>query len=310
MSVASGDIVANAIRIDALNVVTKEFTLDVADWSAAPGACVAIIGPNGAGKSTLLETLLGLRKVERLEGSMLGVELRRWRNHPELRQKLGVLLQRTQLPYGLRVQDVVKLHEGLYQRTSRDIQESLGINELGKKRYDQLSSGQMQRTELFMALAHEPDLLFMDEPLNALDHRYAASVCEVVAQMRNTTVMMASHRASELALADVALWVQGGRVLAAKHPDTLRQELLGDFRLNVVFESDETAQQFSTRLKAATTPRYLKVVNARELRVFGDEALVRLARDLVQDVSTAKLEFGRTDLSDLLYRCAQVAPNA
>ena len=300
----------DGISVEGLKVVTKEFTLDVSEWHFPVGSCVAIIGANGAGKSTLLEVMLGLRKAERISATMLGISLKRWHKDANLRKRLGALLQRTQLPYGLRVRDILKLHHGLYGYTSAEVRDALGIDELIAKRYDQLSSGQMQRTELFMALAHQPDLLFMDEPLNALDQRFAAAVCELIAKMRHTTVMMACHRANELALADVALWIRGGRVVAAKPPEVLRSEMLGDFRLNVTFESAGAAADFCDRLHALTKPRYLRRSNETEIKVYGDETLIKLARELLQDDGTASLEFGHADLSDLLYYCAQVTEDA
>lgn len=300
----------DGISVEGLKIVTGEFTLDIADWHAPAGSCVAIIGANGAGKSTLLEAMLGLRKAERISAKMLGLDVARWNRDPHLRKRLGVLLQRTQLPYGLRVRDIVKLHQGLYGRTSAEVREVLGIDEIVTKRYDQLSSGQMQRTELFMALAHLPDLLFMDEPLNALDHRYAAAVCELVATMQHSTVMMACHRANELELADIALWVRGGQVVAAKPPEVLRSEKVGDFRLNVAFENATMTDDFCGRLHAVTTPRYLRRNNEKEVTVYGEEQLIKLARDLLEGDAVEHLEFGRTSLSDLLYYCAQVTEDA
>jgi ABC-2 type transport system ATP-binding protein len=299
----------SAISVDRLQVAAGDFTVELADWHIAPGSCVALIGPNGAGKTTLLETMLGLRKAIRLEGKLLGHPIQDWQRRPALRQQLGALLQRTQLPFGLRVGDVVKLHRGLYQRTSPTVLEALGIPALEKLRYDRLSTGQTQRTELFMALAHEPELIVLDEPFNGLDAQFASATAGLLRGLEKSTILMSCHSPGELAVADVVLWMQDGRARASRHPDLLRRELLGDFRLQVVFETDEARAHFDSHLHSTLRPNYVHSESPLQLSIFGDEALVRLAQELVQDVSTTKLEFGRTTLADLLYRCAQKDEN-
>lgn len=133
------------------------------------GECFGLLGPNGAGKTTTIEILEGLLVPDVGEVEVLGL---RWSTHErELRQRLGIQLQDTQLSDKLTVEEMLRLFRSFYHH-GRPVGELLRLVELEgkqKSRIAALSGGQKQRLSLACALAGNPDLLFLDEPTTGLD---------------------------------------------------------------------------------------------------------------------------------------------
>src|SRR5436190_21930193 len=133
------------------------------------GECFGLLGPNGAGKTTTIEILEGLLSPDAGEVDVLGL---RWgTDDSELRQRLGVQLQETQLAEKLTVEETLRLFRSFYHR-GRTLDEMLRIVELESKRRSwvgKLSGGQKQRLAVACALAGDPDVLFLDEPTTGLD---------------------------------------------------------------------------------------------------------------------------------------------
>jgi ABC-2 type transport system ATP-binding protein len=296
-----------AVEVRRLVVPTRDFDVTVSDWAVAAGSCIALIGPNGAGKTTIIEALLGLRHAAPLEGGLLGHSFAAWRRSPRLKRQLGIQLQRIALPSGMLVREVVAFHRRLFPSTAPEIIESLGIGHLSGRAYESLSRGETQRVELFLALAHKPALVFLDEPFTGLDHQYALALSEILRERRQNggTVVMACHSAMELSLATSAAWIKRGAMARYDSPDALRQSLIGDFRLHASFTHPEAASSFLAKLHDAAQPQFSRSTGAADIAIYGSEALVQLARGLVDDSALEALEFGRTSLADLLYRCAQ-----
>jgi len=292
------------IDLTEVEVPCADFTIRLSGWQIPPGSCVAIIGPNGSGKSTIIETILGVRPAKRLVGGMLGASFIEWSRRPSLKQRLGVLMQNASLPEKLFVKDVVKLHLQLYGKASQAIVEALGVQLLLKKRYQALSRGERQRVDLMFALAHEPEIVFLDEPLTGLDQKYAKATCTVIEALQATTVVMACHTSQELTLSDKVAWIQRGELRMLDTPDNMRQLLVGDARLKASFVEESDAVEFHRQVMAEFSPQFTKATGPKELSVFGSHALSGLARSLVDDTRLDGLEFGRTNYSDLLYRCA------
>lgn len=120
------------------------------------GEIFALLGVNGAGKTTCMECLEGLRKPDSGEITING--------------KMGIQLQSSSLSAHLKPLEAVKLF-AKWNKTPIDntMLDALGIYELAKKRYYQLSTGQKRRLHLALALTRNPDILFLDEPTAGLD---------------------------------------------------------------------------------------------------------------------------------------------
>ncbi len=195
------------------------WALDVPYLALYPGEILTIMGPNGAGKSTLVAILAALLPPKRGEVRFRGqpVDFRRSLTY---RRRIAVVLQR---PYLLRgtVEDNVALGLRLHgfprkerQRRARLWMERLGILDLARQSARRLSGGQAQRVALARALALEPEILFLDEPFQALDMPTRMHLLEdlrALLQKAGLTAVYVTHDLNEgLALAHrVAVLVEG-----------------------------------------------------------------------------------------------------
>lgn len=293
-----------AVQIDSLRLRTDRFTVRVNSWSVPRGTCVAFVGHNGSGKTSILDSLLGLRRDAEIDARMLGQDIATWRRRSDLRRRLGVLLQRAAMPYGLYVHEVVSLHRNIYARTSQRVLDDLGIPDLRQKSYEQLSRGERQRVDLFFALAHEPELIILDEPFTGLDQRVAQVTADLIGSLDNSTVLMACHSELELSMADTMVWLECGTVRECGNPDALRRRLLGDFRLEISLHDESQAAALVAAIGERTKPQFVQRRGNTDIVVAGEEAVVRAIPTLVAPAEIAALQYGRTTLADLLYRCA------
>jgi ABC-2 type transport system ATP-binding protein len=301
-----------AVQIDSLRLRTDRFTVRMNGWSVPRGACVAFVGHNGSGKTSVLDSLLGLRRDAEINARMLGEDVATWRRRSDLRQRLGVLLQRAAMPYGLYVHEVISLHRNIYGRTSERVLEELGICDLRRKSYEQLSRGERQRVDLFFALAHEPELIILDEPFTGLDQRVAQVTADLIERLDNSTVLMACHSELELSMADTMVWLEYGTVRDCGNPDALRRRLLGDFRLEISLQQQSQANALVAAVGERTKPQFVQRRGNTDVVVAGEEAVIRAVPSLVAPADIVALQYGRTTLADLLYRCAhpEAAPEA
>ncbi len=293
-----------AVQIDSLRLRTDRFTVRMNSWSVPRGACVAFVGHNGSGKTSILDSLLGLRRDAEIDARILGHDVATWRRRSELRRRLGVLLQRAAMPYGLYVHEVISLHRNIYGRTSQRVLEDLGIPDLRQKSYERLSRGERQRVDLFFALAHEPELVVLDEPFTGLDQRVAQITADLIGSLDNSTVLMACHSELELSMADTMVWLEYGAVRECGNPDSLRRRLLGDFRLEISLQLESQANALVAAIGERTKPQFVQRRGTTEIVIAGEEAVVRAVPNLVAPADIAALQYGRTTLADLLYRCA------
>jgi len=181
------------------------------------GECFGLLGPNGAGKTTTIEILEGLLEPDAGDVEVLGL---RWRDHErELRQRLGVQLQETQLAEKLTVEETLRLFRSFYHR-GRTIDQLVRIGELESKRTSRvgkLSGGQKQRLALACALAGDPDLLFLDEPTSGLDPQSRRQLWDVLTRFRSEggTILLTTHYMEEAELlCDRVAIVDHGKVIA------------------------------------------------------------------------------------------------
>ena len=212
--------------------VTKRYgpvqALDQVSFSIAPGEMVALLGPNGAGKSTTVDVLLGLRQPDGGMARVLGQEPRKATGSG----RVGAMLQSGSLPDRALVSEVVELARNLYKsRYSQDsLLELAGLTELARRRTDRLSGGQARRVQLAVALAVDPDVLFLDEPTTGLDVQSRRLFWDGVrrAAASGTTVLFATHYLDEAdANASRVLVLAGGRLVADGDPAAIKARLTG-----------------------------------------------------------------------------------
>ncbi|KQP41144.1 hypothetical protein ASF44_30335 [Pseudorhodoferax sp. Leaf274] len=293
------------MEIESLTLPLPSLMLSVADFRVEAGNKVALVGRNGAGKTSLLEVMLGLRSGGELRGSLLGQDVERWHKDASLRARVGVQLQKAALPGWLQVSEIVAFHRSLYGRAGEDVAEALGVEPLRRKRYEWLSRGESQRVDLFLALAHRPELLFLDEPLTGLDPQFARSCMQLLEGMRDSTILMCCHTSEELRLASHVAWIADGRIAHYAARDALRLQLVGDHRLSFQCESDAVARALAASLASAHPQARLASVCEGRAILFGGDDLNAAARELVAHGDVESVEFGRSTLVDLLQHCAR-----
>ena len=188
------------------------------------GECFGLLGPNGAGKTTTIEILEGLIPADAGDVQILGL---RWAtDESELRQRLGIHLQETQLSEKLTVEEMLRLFRSFYRR-GRPIGELLQVVELESKRGSRvgtLSGGQKQRLSVACALAGNPDLLFLDEPTTGLDPQSRRQLWDVLDRYRSGggTILLTTHYMDEAqTLCDRVAIVDQGRLIALDIPQRL-----------------------------------------------------------------------------------------
>lgn len=186
-----------------------------------PGA-YGLLGPNGAGKSTLLNLLTGQLVPTRGSVQILGLQPR---NNPELMKKIGFcpgfegmyssVSGLEWVTYLLEMQGRTRWEAKL--RASECL-ETVGMQEGMRRPISTYSRGMRQRTKLAQAIAHEPELLILDEPLSGLDPVGRAQMTDLLKGwiQQGRSIIIASHVLHEIeALTDSFLLISGGRVLAS-----------------------------------------------------------------------------------------------
>jgi ABC-2 type transport system ATP-binding protein len=209
--------------------------VDGLDLTVASGECFGLLGPNGAGKTTTIEVCEGLLAPDGGQVELLGLT---WaRDAQELRQRLGIQLQETQLAEKLTVAETVRLFRSFYDR-GRTVDEVIALVQLGEKRdgrVGKLSGGQKQRLALACAIVGAPDLLFLDEPTTGLDPQSRRQLWDLIGDFKahGRTIMLTTHYMDEAeVLCDRVAIVDHGRVIALGTP----RELIGSLGAEHVVE--------------------------------------------------------------------------
>jgi ABC-2 type transport system ATP-binding protein len=197
--------------------------LDDVDLHIGVGETVALLGPNGAGKSTAISIMLGLLAPTAGRARTLGLSPR-----DAVRSgRVGAMLQSAALPAGARVGELVDLARALYPSPAprATVLERSGLTALAGRRADTLSGGETQRVRFALAIAGDPDLVFLDEPTVAMDveARRAFWVDMRRAASEGRTVLFATHYLDEAdSIADRIVVLDRGRVVAAGSPAQLK----------------------------------------------------------------------------------------
>jgi ABC-2 type transport system ATP-binding protein len=197
--------------------------LDGINLTIHRGELLALLGPNGAGKTTSISLLLGLHRADQGTVSLFGKDPQ----DIEARRRIGVMLQSANLPPTLKVRELIRVTASYYPnpRSVAECATIAGITDLLDRRYVALSGGQQRRVQFAMALAGNPELLFLDEPTVGLDlsARQAlwASIRSLVAS--GSSVVLTTHYLEEAeALADRVCVIARGRVISEGTVDALR----------------------------------------------------------------------------------------
>jgi ABC-2 type transport system ATP-binding protein len=188
------------------------------------GEVFGLLGPNGAGKTTTVEILEGYRSRDGGDVDVLGFDPARAKS--AYRERIGVVLQQSQLWPNLTVAETHRMFAGYYERP-RDVDEVIQLVGLAEKRdarVKTLSGGQKRRLDLGVALVGDPDLVFLDEPTTGFDPRARRAAWDMIRSLRSLgkTILLTTHYLDEAEqLADRLAVLREGRIISEGTPAEL-----------------------------------------------------------------------------------------
>ena len=206
----------------------KEFpgvrAVDDISFAIERGTCFGLLGPNGAGKTTTIEIAEGI--LAATAGRVLYKGAPR---NGSFREEIGIQFQSTALLALLSVRESLETFRQLYRhpRPLADLIEFCRLEDILERRNDRISGGQRQRLLLAMALANDPELIFLDEPTTGLDPQARRHLWEIVDTVKaeGKTIVLTSHymEEAEILCDDIAI-VDQGKIIARGTPDQLLEE--------------------------------------------------------------------------------------
>lgn len=235
-------------------------------FSVDRGEIFGLLGPNGAGKTTTLSIVEGLVQADTGTVNVLGHNGNQ--NEIEIKQKIGVQLQRTSLLPDLTVIEQIMLFSQFYgKQLSRQqalVQlERVGLDKKADSFPDNLSGGQQQRLALALALVNDPEIVFLDEPTTGLDPQSRRALWEIIRNLKenNKTVILTTHYMEEAeALCHRVGIIDHGKIIALGTPGDLVNQLEGLSTITTSAHlSIETIQEFQNVGKAEHDGELIRV---------------------------------------------------
>lgn len=251
---------------------SSEFEIDIRNLAIAYGRRVAIVGANGSGKTSLIEGMLGLTPAASSDIELMGSTPGALESDHELKRKLGVQLQSGSYSRNMRVSEIIDLHLHLYQKQDEYIKEAFSLGKLANLQYVKLSRGEKQRVDLFVAMAHLPILVLLDEPNTGLDHHFTrklySAIDYLVSVVPDATVVMASHTGEDLDLAQELIWLENGKIIRQGGKSDIVTKELGDIRLETRCKNLDLAERVNQYFKSQSTTRLIELKD-NHLLVYG-----------------------------------------
>ena len=248
------------------------------DFEVRAGEVFGLLGPNGAGKTTTVEILEGLRP--RTDGQVQVLGLDSQRQKKELKDRIGVCLQATNLPDKMRVREALALFAAFYSRNA-DGEAILKRLQLWEKRdaaYATLSGGQKQRLAIALALINEPQLLFLDEPTTGLDAQVRLEIRDLIEELRaeKRTILMTTHYIEEAErLCDRVAIIDAGKIIALGSPRELQEKSAEQSSIEIKLTQplrEANIPKFSNAISSTISEdkRQLKVQSSQTARTLVD----------------------------------------
>jgi len=210
--------------VASLTNITKRYkngvtALDGLSLNLRRGEIIALLGPNGAGKSTAVKLMMGLISPTSGAVGIFGADPR----VPHTRLRTGVMLQVGRAPEMLRVREHINIFRGYYSNPMpyADLVKAAGLQDMEDRFFSQLSGGQKQRVLFAIALAGDPDLVFLDEPTVGLDIESRRTMWAEIRGLaaRGKTVLLTTHYLEEAdALAHRIIVINKGKVICEGTP--------------------------------------------------------------------------------------------
>ena len=294
-----------------LRNVTKEFQQKKAvkdvSFSIKQGEMVAILGANGAGKTTTMRMLLGLMKPTRGTVSPFQKNPRQ----KEVLEKIGGMLQEVSVMDSLKVRELIQLIQSYYQNPIEltTLLELTGLQEEDwNQRTEKLSGGQKRRLNFALALAGNPDLLFLDEPTVGMDVTSREQFWKKMKELnrQGKTILFTTHYLQEAdEVAGRIIMINKGEVVGDGTPAHLKEKLTKprvmfqertpytlDFYQNFPFVEDVQKEKDKVTLVAKNSDQLLKEIFDRQLNIYHIEVKLGRLEEVFSQLLGEKKEVG------------------
>ncbi|MBD0672319.1 ABC transporter ATP-binding protein [Streptomyces sp. CBMA156] len=211
--------------------------VDGVSLTVEAGEFYGILGPNGAGKTTTMEILEGVRKPDEGRIELLGMQP--WPRNPKLLPRIGVQFQATAFFRKLTARETIRTFASFYgvgPRRADAMLERVGLVDKAETVTDQMSGGQAQRLSIACALAHDPELVFLDEPTTGLDPQSRRNLWDLLRDINaeGRTVVLTTHYLDEAeVLCDRVSIMDHGKILHTGAPTALIREIDDTVRISV-----------------------------------------------------------------------------
>lgn len=221
-----------AIRARNLTRRFGDFTaVDAISFEVAAGEVFGFLGANGAGKTTAIRMLTGLLSPTAGEASVAGHDVRT--EADAIKRSIGYMSQRFSLYEDLTPRENIRLYGGIYGLSRSEIRtradhllRRLGLESAGDDLVAGLPLGWKQKLAFSVALLHEPDIVFLDEPTGGVDPVTRRQFWEMIyeAAASGTTVFVTTHYMDEAEYCDRLSIMVSGRIAALGTPEELKDE--------------------------------------------------------------------------------------
>jgi ABC-2 type transport system ATP-binding protein len=211
--------------------ITRRFgdktALDSVSLSLPRGAVYGLVGANGAGKTTLIRHIMGLLRAE--DGSVRVFGLDPVADPVAVLSRIGYLSEENDIPGWMRVDELIHYSRAFYpdwdDPYAEELRDAFALDPAAKIRT--LSKGQKARMGLLIALAHQPDLLVLDEPSSGLDPIVRRDILGAVIRTiadEGRTVLFSSHLLEEVEqVADHVTMISDGRIVLSGALETIKE---------------------------------------------------------------------------------------
>lgn len=217
--------------------LTKKFgdfaAVDGVSFQIPYGSIFGFLGPNGAGKSTTIRMLLGILPISSGSGKVLGLDIRT--QSQQIRSRVGYMSQKFSLYEDLTVVENLNFFAGvqglpptLAQARREHLIKLCRLEDYQKQLAFHLPGGIRQRLAFAVALLHDPDIIFLDEPTGAVDPALRRYFWDIIVQLSRSgkTVMVTTHYMDEVERCDQICFIAAGRLIAQGSPSQIKEQAL------------------------------------------------------------------------------------
>lgn len=264
--------------------LTKKYknfkALDDLNLHVPVGSIYGLIGKNGAGKTTLIRLICGLQKVDSGEYYIYGIK-NTDKEILNVRSRIGAIVETPAIYENLSARDnIIEELTLLGSPTFDDIDELLelvGLSDVGAKKAGKFSLGMRQRLGIAIALAGNPDILILDEPINGLDPEGIIDIRELILKLnkeKNITILISSHYLDELSkIATHYGFVDKGKM----KKEISKDELINKMKHRILLKVND-AKKFIPYLD--TQKIAYEIENNKTINIFSNIKIPKLISDL------------------------------